>query len=68
MTAVVVKQGTGIGGKPNTPAAERKMILTSLGNSVGYDVSDKLLGQVLFSSYFYLDQCKLHLADKKETY
>ena len=68
MTAEIVKQGTGIGGKPYIPAAERKMILTLLGYSVGYNISDKMLGLVLYSHYLYLNQCKLHLEDRTGTY
>ena len=36
------------------------MILTLLGHSVGYNISDKMLGPVLYSRDLYLDQCKLH--------
>ena len=67
-TVDIVKRGRGIGGKPNIPAAERKMIRTLLGYSVGYNISDKMLGPVLYSRDLYLDQCKLHLEDGKGTY
>ena len=70
-TADIVKRDIGIGGKPNILAAERKMIQTLLGNSVGYNISDKMLGPVLYSRDLYLDQCKLvklHLKDGKATH
>ena len=70
-TADIVKRGTGIGGKPNIPAAERKMVRTLLGYSVGNDISDKMPGPVLYSRDLYLDQCKLvklHLKDGKGTH
>ena len=44
------------------------MIQTLLGYSVGYNISDKMLGPVLYSRNLYLDQCKLHLEDREETY
>ena len=34
-----------------------------LGYSVGYKISDQMLGLVLYSRDLYLDQCKLHLKD-----
>ena len=64
-TVDIVKRGRGIGGKPNIPAAERKMIRTLLGYSVVYYISDKILGPVLYSRDVYLDQCKVHLEDGK---
>ena len=44
------------------------MILTLLGYSVGYNISDKMLGLVLYSHYLYLNQCILHLEDRTGMY
>ena len=57
-----------MGGKPNIPAAEPKMIRTVLGYSVGYNNSDKMLGPMLSTRSLYLDQCKLYLDDWKGRY
>ena len=62
----IVKRGTAIGGKPNISAAERKMIRTLLCYSVGYNVSDKMLGPVIFSRNLYLKH-RLRLSDRTVT-
>ena len=48
-----MNQGTGTGGEPNMPGAERKMIRTLRSFSVEYHVSDKMLGPVLYSRDLY---------------
>ena len=44
------------------------MIRTVLGYSVGYNISDKMLGPMLYSRDLYLNQRKLHREDGKGTY
>ena len=62
MMADIVKQDTGKRGKPNIPAAEWKMIRTLLGYSVGYNISYKMQGPVLYSCCLRVFECSLFSA------
>ena len=44
------------------------MIRTVLNKNVGFNDSDKNFGPVLYSRDLYLEQCKKHLFDEKNTY
>ena len=51
----ILKLGTGAGGKPNIPPAELKIIRILLGYSVGYNIYDQMLCQVLYTCNLYLN-------------
>ena len=65
-TAQIAKKGLRI--KPNLRFDERCMIRTVLNKNVGFNDSDKNFGPVLYSRDLYLEQCKKHLFDEKNTY
>jgi hypothetical protein len=54
--------------KPNLLPKERYMIRTVLNRNVGFNDSDKNFGPVLYSRDLYLQQCQMHLFDRKGTY
>ena len=54
--------------KPNLLSTERTIIRTVLNKNVGFNNSDKNFGPVLYSRDLYLEQCKKHLFDAKDTY
>jgi hypothetical protein len=55
--------------KPNLLPKERYiMIRTVLNRNVGFSDSDKNFGPVLYSRDLYLQQCQMHLFDRKGTY
>ena len=58
----------GISSKSNMTLAERNLIQTLAKYNVGYNISDKMLGPVLYSRDLFLEQCALHLYDGKNTY
>ena len=65
-TTQLAKKGLRI--KPNLRFDERCMIRTVLNKNVGFNDSDKNFGPVLYSRDLYLEQCKKHLFDGKNTY
>lgn len=54
--------------KSNLSRAERAMFRNIQDRKVGYNISDKNYGPVLYSEDLYLEQCKKLLFDEKGTY
>ena len=54
--------------KSNLSRAERTMFRTIQDRKVGYNITDKNYGPVLYSEDLYLEQCKKLLFDDKGTY
>ena len=55
-------------GKSNLLASERRLLKSLKTYKVGYNISDKNMGPVLYSRDLYVQQCLLHLKDDKGTY
>lgn len=54
--------------KSNMPRSERTLIRNLQDRAVGYNISDKNFGPVLYSRDLYIEQCEKHLRDVKGTY
>lgn len=54
--------------KQNVSLRERTLLRTLQARDIGYNISDKNFGPVLYSRDLYLEQCEKHLRDEKGTY
>lgn len=54
--------------KQNVSRQERTLLRTIQARDIGYNISDKNFGPVLYSRDLYLEQCEKHLRDDKGTY
>ena len=54
--------------RPNITRGERSLFRNVQDRDVGYNISDKNYGSVLYSRDLYLEQCEMHLRDDKGTY
>ena len=54
--------------RPNITKAEQCVIMRIGELDVGYNISDKNYGAVIYSKDLFKEQCLIHLEDEKETY